>query len=227
MALIAAGSASVHADETVRSKIEDHLRAYLVLADCSASLLPCYHLDYVAERGAPSATCGAPNRVSDLPYRAPEIDDAVYEVMNQEMQEGLRIHVVSNALSFLARPGPDTYCSPGCEAKFHRLFKEVPFIWEGLIEKAAERIGCEDGPAVRKTPVVSRASVREVLEAMEEGILSPAGNRWLGLPALRGIPGCDPNLAVAIARVQRGWGSIPEAEEVEAELERMGVSLFP
>ncbi len=227
LALVSERGLSAQAEQTLRSRIEDHLRAYLVIADCSVSLIPCFQLSYVAERKPPSVMCESHNRVADLPYRAPEIDDAVFEVMNGEMQVGLRLYVAMYALEFLARRGVDTYCSPGAEARFHEFSSRVPFIWEGLIERVAARIGCEDCGASPEVPVVSGAQIRAVLDVLREGILSPGGNLWLGLPALRSVPECDPNLAVAIARVQRGWGDVPTAEAVEEELRRMGVSLIP
>jgi len=227
LALTTERSVAHGAEQALRSRIEEHLRAYLVITDCSVSSLPCFQLPYVAEREPPSVICGSHNRVADLPYRAPEIDEAVFEVMNGEMHHGLRLDVAMHALDFLAKPGVDTYCSPGAEERFHQLFARVAFLWEGLIERVAARVGCGDCAASPEAPVVSGAQIRAVLDVLKEGIPSPGGNLWLGLPALRSVPECDPNLAVAIARVQHGWGDVPTAEEVEEELRRMGVRLVP
>jgi len=211
-----------------RARIEDHLRSYLVIADCSMSLFPCYQFPFVAARGA-SELCGPVNHVGALSYRDPAIDDAVFETMTDQMQRDLRLNVASNALYFLSSAGPDVNCPPRSEATFQRLFMQVPFLWEGLIDRVAARIGCSSCGATSgaQPPVVSTADASRILDLLKQGIHTPGGNFWLGLPVLRSTPDCNPNLAVAIARVQHGMGDVPRLEAVQDELRRMGATVVP
>jgi hypothetical protein len=212
----------------LRTQIEDHIKAYIILSECSMSTFPCYQFGSVANRENVGPVCAPANRIAELPYRSSRVDDAVYEAMQAEMTTGLKLKSVLDALRFLASGHPVRRCDPGVEERFHQYAHAVPFLWEGLVKKAADRIGCSDCGASREVPEVSRAQIRPVLDILGEGYPSFSGDRtFRGLPALGVAPECNPNLAVAIARRARGLGGVASPEEVEAELQAMGVRLIP
>jgi hypothetical protein len=211
-----------------RQQIVDHVNAYIRSVPCSTWEWRCFSVLKLGERPARQhPECRAPTSgVSELCYESPQVDAAVHETMTENLTVGLELRPALQALWMLALATSRSDCDPKVEEKLRSLFWEATPLSGALLEAAGDRLGCRDCRSGACGAKVRRSEIRSILDRLDRGLKTWNG-LWRGIPALRGQPGTDPVLAVAIARGAPAFEETPTLEAVEAELVAMGCAVGP
>ena len=231
---------------TLRQQIVDHVNAYVTEVICYEPSRERYSqwpaiasrntdLSTYNRSGEHAAPCTTFNRVAEIPYRAPDVEEAVYDVMNEQMNQPLYLRSTLMVLWAFAVRGVDKE-EPGrpievtaleTEARLHDFFWRVPTLGGALLASVGSRLNCSEC-ALGKTdsPAPSLDQIRKALATMSRGYEDASGSTFYGIQALQPDHGdLDPNVVVAISRAARGsLVSTPSLEAVVKVLETMGLA---
>ena len=220
---------------TICEQIADHVDAYIGYVGCAQ---PRYggaigYVATVAELGEVGIDCSEVNGVARLPYKSERVDAVTFAVMREELFGDLGLYSAIEAIALASLSDgalpTDRHDEAGrrqVEQQLRDRFRSVPALYQPLVAEIAERLDAEDSCSVAvATPNITVASLPSILEA-----LAPTEDRdgcvKRGLMNFSADNTIDPNIAVAIARLQRGnMAYVPTLSELEAMLRSMNVVL--
>lgn len=231
----------------LRQQIIDHVNAYLTEVLCYEAGRDVYSqflavasrnndaLSTYTRSGDKQAPCTTFNRVSAIRYRAPDVETAVYDVLNEQMGHPLYLRSTVLALwvfatGALANPPknqPVERTSIETETLLHDYFWRVPTLAGSVLASIASRLQCTDCTLEASAPKMpSTQQLQDALAAMSRGREDATGSTVYGIEALQPAYGdLDPNVVVAISRAARGsLVSTPSLENVLKVLASMGLS---
>lgn len=213
---------------SICDQIRDHINAYIVYTGCEQPGGEIGFFPVVARREPISANCTTPsNGVARLPYRAPRVDDAVYAVLESELQGPLKLRATIDTFWLSRSAKRDSRRE--VEDRIRRELWQVPFLYGRLQEQVLVRLGEDTScPTGTGETIVDADTIRPALERMRFGTVDRDGGLRFGTFALAQEDGSpvDPVLAAAIVQAQRmGMTDVPTVQEVEDALRRIGATL--
>ena len=215
-------------------QITDYVDAYIGYVSCrQPELGGVGYFATVAELQANGLECSEANGVVRLPYRSELVDSATYSVMQEELQGDLGLYNAIQAISFASLSTIPTGTEQNeaarrrTEKELRQNFREVPFLYQQLVSKIAEQLGAEETCQLKlPTPIISVNTLPSILERLANVEEREDGCVKRGLMNFPAGEHIDPNVAVAIVRLQRGnMVYVPTLSQLEAMLRSMGVTL--
>lgn len=214
-------------------QIANHVDAYIGYVGCVQPNLGggVGYFATVAVLRANGIDCSEANGVARLPYKSEQVDAATFAVMREELFGELGLYSAIQAISLaslstavLRTDGHDEATRRQVEQQLRNGFRSVPALYQPLVAKIADRLdaanSCEVAVARPNITVASLPPILDALELTEDR----DGCVKRGLMNFTADNPIDPNIAVAIARLQRGnMAYVPTLPELEAMLRSMGV----
>lgn len=210
-------------------QVVDHIESYITYVSCEEPDGQTGYFPALAETETRGPQCSEVNRVDHLPYRAPRVNDAVLSVMRRESQGDGTLQLFNNVngiwVASLDESGwqrPDF--QDATQAELWRLVGDVPWLLGGLVDRVLVELGSDETCLPERERAVDVSNLRSILERM--GTMADDPTCAATATGLYRVDGIDPNIAVAISRVQQGdLAKVPSEAAVRLTLETMGVRL--
>lgn len=234
--LVAVKPASTVPPPSICEQVLDHIDAYITYVGCEHPDGGIGYFPSIAETEPRSGRCTAVNEVDRIPYRAPEVNQVVLTVMRRELNGKGSLHLFNAVRAIWIAALEDTNSPDGEEAnrqlaqsELRRLVHSVPWLTGNLVDRIMAELGSDEVCLRDRRGTVDISQLPKILAAMsriESDTACPVTRRGLFRVKDLDLAVLDPNIAVAIARLQGpDLYKVPTEASVRITLESMGLTL--